>query len=270
MEIRFATTAEVYEWNARILANIDGGNVFQGDEFAEQKKLSGWTPRFIVVDNIAVTAHEKKIFGLGKLWYLPKGPGVKTVVRLGDILPEIQKFALANGVFAVKIEPELEKTDDTVEALGELGLISVPYIQPNLSTVLIDLSPDLDTIMKNFNQKGRHAIHRAERDGVTVKQVETTDTNCKLFYKLLQTTADSQGFTGSIRSFEYYQQFWRRYTDVGLGKLFFAYFDGEVIAGAFALVFGDKSTYKDGASVRVEGAYGVTHLLQWHVMQWAK
>lgn len=270
MEIRFASDKEMTDWNNKILANPDGGNVFQGVEFAEQKKLGEWTPRFVMADTIAITILEKQVLGHGKLWYLPKGPGVTSVVALGDMLPHLTKFAHKNGVFAVKVEPELIKTDDATKALQELGLVPVVPVQPNYSTVTIDLSPNLDTIMANLNQKGRHAIRRAERDGVTVGRVETTDENCKLFYELLQTTAGAQGFTGSIRPFEYYQEFWKRYASAGLGQLFFAYFDGKLVAGAFAIVFGDKSTYKDGASVRVDGAYGVTHLVQWHVIQWAK
>jgi len=270
MDIRFATNAEIADWNDRILANPDGGNVFQGVEFAQQKKLGKWTPRYIVADDIALTVLEKPVFGLGKLWYAPKGPGVKSVVQLGDMLRDVQKFAAKNGAFAVKVEPELEKTDSALLAFKELELIPVPAIQPNASTVLIDLSPDLDTIMANLNQKGRHAIHRAERDGVTVERVETTDENCKIFYDLLADTAAHQGFSNSLRSYDYYRAFWQRYTAAGLGQLFFASFDGKVVAGAFAITFGQKSTYKDGASKRVDGAYGVTHLLQWHVIEWAK
>lgn len=270
MEPRFATTTETQEWNASILANPDGGNVFQGQEFAEQKRLGGWMPRHVIVGDIALTVHEKAVFGLGKLWYVPKGPGVQSVVQLGDILPGLRRFATENGVFAVKVEPELQKTDSALLAFKELELLPAPAIQPNASTVLIDLSPDLESILKTFNQKGRHAIHRAERDGVTVSRVETTDDNCRLFYDLLAQTARAQGFSNSLRSYDYYRQFWQRYSTAGLGKLFFASFDGHVVAGGFALVFGGKSTYKDGASVRVDGAYGVTHLLQWHIMQWAK
>lgn len=267
MDFRFATPTESTEWDARILANPDGGNVFQGDEFAEQKKLGGWKPRYVVTDTVALTIHEKSVFGLGKLWYLPKGPGVATVPQLGNLLPTLRDFAAKNGVFAVKIEPELEKTDDSMNALNELGLLPVAPIQPNFSTVLIDLSPDLDTIMSNFNQKGRHAIHRAERDGVTVRPVDANDENCHLFYDLLNETA-----AGSfvIRPFGYHQRFWQRYAASSLGQLFFAYVDDKIVAVAFALVFGDKSTYKDGASVRERTAYGASHLLQWHVMQWAK
>lgn len=270
MDIRFASDAEITTWNDRIIANPDGGNVFQGQEFAEQKKRSGWTPRFVIIGDIALTILEKPVFGLGKQWYIPKGPGVKSVVGLGDLLPELRKFAYSHGVFAIKIEPELEKTESALLALKELDLKSVLPIQPNASTVLIDLSPDIDTVLTNLNQKGRHAIRRAERDGVTVERVDTSDANCQAFYDLLVQTAGSQGFSGSIRDFDYYKSFWQRYATSGHGQLFLARFNGVIVAGAFALVYGQKSTYKDGASIRVEGAYGVTHLVQWHVIQWAK
>lgn len=267
MTIRLATDAEIAEWDARVLANPDGGNIFQGDEFAEQKKLSGWTPRRLMADDLALTVLEKSVFGLGKFWYLPKGPGISSVVQLGNLLPDLHGFAKKHGVFAVKLEPELEKTDDAVKALHEFGLLPVSPIQPNASTVLIDLSPDLDTVLMNLNQKGRHAIRRAERDGVTIERVEATDENCRLFYDLL---ADTAAGSFVIRPYDYYFKFWRRYADARLGQLFFAHFEGQLVAGAFAMVFGEKSVYKDGASVRERKAYGASHLLQWHVMQWAK
>lgn len=270
MELRFATDTEIATWNDRVIANPDGGNVFQGVEFAEQKKLGGWTPRYILADGVALTVLEKPVLGLGKLWYLPKGPGVTSVVQLCDMLGNLRKFAAQNGVFVVKVEPELEKNESVLAALGASELVPVSPIQPNFSTVTIDLTPDLETVMKNFNQKGRHAIHRAERDGVTVERVETTDENCQTFYELLVQTAQGQGFAGSLRSYDYYRAYWQRYAGAGLGQLFFAYFEGEIVAGAFALAYGSKSTYKDGASKRVDGAYGVTHLVQWHVITWAK
>ncbi|MFI5212819.1 MAG: lipid II:glycine glycyltransferase FemX, partial [Candidatus Saccharimonadales bacterium] len=70
--------------------------------------------------------------------------------------------------------------------------------------------------------------------------------------------------------FHYYKSFWQRFAEADLGQLFFAVVDGEVIAGAYAVVFGSKSTYKDGASVRERPVYGASHLLQWRVIEWAK
>lgn len=267
MSCRYATPVEITKWNTLILANPDGGNVFQGKEFAEQKAAAGWTARFIMVDTIAVTVLEKSVPSLGKLWYVPKGPGITSVRELAVLLQHLKQFAAKNGVFAVKIEPELIKSDETLVDLMKLGLVKVTPIQPNFSTVLLDISADPDTVMSSLNQKGRHAIRRAERDGVTVEQVAASDENCQLMYRLLSDTA--AGSFG-IRGYSYYKTFWQRYATTKKGQLFFAYVDGEVVAGAYALVFGAKSTYKDGASVRERSVYGASHLLQWHVIRWAK
>ena len=67
MTIRFANQTEAANWNNHILANPDQGNVFQGLEFAEQKRLGGWKPRLVMADDLAVTVLEKKVIGLGKL-----------------------------------------------------------------------------------------------------------------------------------------------------------------------------------------------------------
>lgn len=267
MNARFATENEIKHWDTHILANPDGGNVFQSSELAEQKKLGGWTPRFVIVGDIAVTMLEKYVLGLGKIWYAPKGPGISTVRELDHLLPDLKKFAAKNGVFAVKIEPEILRTDETLVDLMKLRLVKVSPIQPNFSTVLLDISENLDTVMANFNQKGRHAIRRAERDGVTVKLVDASDENCQIMYRLL---ADTAAGSFNIRSYNYYKTFWQRYQNANLGQLFFAYFEGQIVASAFAITFGKKSTYKDGASVRERPAYGASHLLQWHVIQWAK
>lgn len=267
MAIHFATADEITTWNTRILANPDHGNIFQGLEFAEQKKLGGWMPRFIIVNDLAITVLEKAVFGLGKLWYIPKGPGVKTIRELDDVLPALHSFAKENNVFAVKIEPEIIKKDETLVDLLKLGLKKVAPIQPNASTVLLDLSPDLETIMKNLHQKGRHAIRRAERDGVTARPVKASDENCQIMYTLLRETA-----AGSfrIRSYNYYKSFWQRYEKAGFGQLFFAYFEGNVVASAYAIAYGTKGTYKDGASIRARTAYGASHLLQWRIIEWMK
>lgn len=267
MSIRFATKQEINNWNNLILNNLDGGNVFQGFEFAEQKTAQNWQPLFIVVDNLAITVLEKTIFGLGKLWYIPKGPGVQTVQQLDDILPELKDFAQKNSVFVVKIEPELQKTSETLTDFIKLGLVRVNPIQPNFSTVTIDISADLESVMTALNQKGRHAIRRAERDGVQVKLVEANNNNCQIMYDLLAETATGQF---GIRSYEYYRTFWQRYAAAGFGQLFFAYYDDKLVAAAFAIVYGSKSTYKDGASIRERTTYGASHLLQWRVIEWAK
>jgi lipid II:glycine glycyltransferase (peptidoglycan interpeptide bridge formation enzyme) len=267
MTIHFATPQETERWDELLLANPDRGNVFQSLEFTAQKALGGWTARFVMADTLALTVLEKQVTGLGKVWYLPKGPGITSTRQLDDLLPELRDFAASNGVFVVKIEPELSPSPETSADLMKLGLVKVTPIQPNFSTVLLDLIGTPDEIMASLNQKGRHAIRRAERDGVTVQAVPSSDDNCRLMYDLLAATAEG---SFRIRHYDYYRTFWQRYEAADLGQLFFAYVDNQIVAGAYALVFGDKSTYKDGASIRERTVYGASHLLQWRVIEWAK
>jgi lipid II:glycine glycyltransferase (peptidoglycan interpeptide bridge formation enzyme) len=267
MTVRFASSDEITHWNEYVLNNPDNGNILQGYEFAKQKKLGGWTPRFLFIETLAVLVLEKSVFGLGVLWYIPKGPGITSSRYLDELLPSLITFAKNHKVFSLKIEPELLKTDETVADFIKLGLVKVAPIQPNFSTVTLDISDNLDIVMSHLNQKGRHAIKRAQRDGVTTQLVDATDENCQRMYNLLKLTA-----AGSfrIRSFTYYKTFWQRYATADLGQLFFAYVDGTVVAGAFAIAFGKKGTYKDGASVRERTVYGASHLLQWRIVEWMK
>lgn len=267
MSLRFATDSEISKWNELVLANPDGGNLLQSKEMAELKARGGWQPRYIVADSLAILVLERSVLGFGRLWYVIKGPGVTTVQELDAIFPEIKDFAGENGVFMIKIEPEIIKTDETLVDMMKLGLLKVRSVQPNASTVLLDLSGSLDEVMASLNQKGRHAIRRAERDGAVVKQVPATEENCREMYRLYKLTAEGQF---AARPYRYYKDFWQGFERAQMGQLFFAYVDGQLVAGAYALIFGTKSIYKDGASLRERPVYGVSHLLQWRVIEWAK
>lgn len=265
MSVRFATQDEISRWNELIISNPDGGNVFSSYEYGQQKLLGGYAVHFLIANELAMTVLEKSTPPLGKLWYLPKGPNVTSSKALFDTLSLLKPFAAKRGVFAIRIESELDRAQRPT--LTRHGLKKAAPIIPNPSTITLDISPKLDDLLMSLPQKGRHAIRRAERDGVTITKVEATDKNCRTMYKLLSETAEGQF---GIRSYNYYKTFWQRFEKSGLGQLFFASFEGKVVAGAYAMVYGKKSTYKDGASVRQRTAYGASHLLQWHVIEWAK
>ncbi len=246
MTTRLATDEEIAKWNELLVQNPDGGNVFQSAKLAETKRTGGWTPRYIFIDSLAVTVLEKPVLFHGKFWYLPKGPGVTDSNTLLPLLPELKAFAAKQGVFALKIEPEVPDSDETTAQLLRAGLIKTTPVQPNNSTVIIDLSPSLDDIMAAFNQKGRHAIHRAERDGVTAQAVELTDENMKIMFDLLTETAAGR-FESSVRGLDYYKKFWQNFAENGKGSLFFAYLNGEVVAAAYSMYMGRKGLYKEPA-----------------------
>ena len=114
MKVRFALQQEIDRWNEIIISNPDGGNFNQSSELAKLKSQYGWKVRFIVMETCAFTVHERFIFGLGKLWYIPKGPGVNSIKDLRKLVDPLRKFAQKNGVFVIKIEPEIIKNDKNI------------------------------------------------------------------------------------------------------------------------------------------------------------
>lgn len=264
MTARYATPEEIASWNTHILSNPDGGNVFASAEYAKIKRLTAYTPRFVMVDTIAVTVLEKQTF-FGRLWYLPKGPGVSSPDELVEVLKALRPLALRRGVFTIRCEAELPATD--APSLKKAGFVKAAPIIPNPSTITLDISADSEALLASLPQKGRHAIRRAGRDGVTVSRVACTKEHMDTMLSLLKETASGQF---GLRADNYYYAYWALFEAAGIGQLFFATYEGKVVAGAYALQFGTKSTYKDGASVRERTAYGASHLLQWEVIQWAK
>lgn len=269
MTARYASRDEIAIWDELITSNPDGGNVFQSIAMSEVKQKNGWSPVFLVVDKVAILVIEKKIPFLGKFWYLPKAPGVSSTEELAEVIVSLKQFTKKTGVFLLTIEPELVEDPDTNQEVLQLGLKKVAPIQPNQSTVLIDTSPTEHKILQNLNQKSRHAINRAIRDGVTVEPVDLSRQNVDIMLNLLSETASGR-FENSLKDPEYYENFWKTYSDRGDGQLFFAYYQGEVVSSAYVLSMGAKALYKDGASVRDRTVYGASHLLQWEIIKWLK
>lgn len=269
MTTRFATPDEISNWDDLLTSNPDGGNVFQSTEVAETKRAGGWTPRYLMIDDLAITVIEKSVLFHGKYWYLIKGPGVTSVDTLLALLPDLTDFGAKHGVFAVKLEPEIIETPDALETFKHAGLVKTAPVQPNVSTVLVDLRPDTESILMSLNQKGRNALRRAERDGVKTYPTEVNEANMRIMYDLLAETAAGR-FDTSLRSFEYYREFWQSFARSGRGSLFFAEYDGKVVAAAYCMFLGRKGLYKDGASLRDKVTYGASHLVQWEVIKWMK
>lgn len=265
MTARYATADEISQWDSFIIKNPDGGNVFSSAEYANIKKLTGYKARYIFVGSLAITVLEKTTPPLGALWYLPKGPNVTSTKQLFDTLKALKPLAKKAGVFTIRVESELDRS--STATLIRHGLKKAAPIIPNPSTITLDIAAPLDDILMSLPQKGRHAIRRAERDGVTVERAPVNEKNAKQMYALLSETAEGQF---GIRSYNYYKTFWQTFETAEKGQLFFAYFEGKVVAGAYAMTLGAKSTYKDGASIRKRTAYGASHLLQWRVIEWAK
>lgn len=275
---RFATEGERGGWDALVAANPGGGEVWMGDAYLEVKRREGrYRVRRVVVVRpgrtpVAVGVLAKRVPLLGEWWHLPAGPAGEGADEVFEVAAAVADLARANGAFLLKVEPRLGP--ETRDAFLAAGYRETVRIIPNPSTVLVDLGdPDAseDALFASLGKKARNSINRARRDGIEVTRVPATDENCAALYGLLRETAEGRFV---LRQERYYREFWQTFEGEGSGQIFLAHrADAEgapqLVAGAFAMALGAKTTYKDGASVRAKTAYGASHALQWEVLRWA-
>ena len=258
MTARFASQQEIENWNSLIIANPDGGTIFQAHEFASMKRANNWTTRYLVVSNVYILVLERKIPTLGAFWYIPKGPGIKNTNELNELLPELREFAKINHVFAVKMESELLATDDNLRYLKQSNLLKSRAVQA-ANTVIVDISADIDTTVASFSPKTRASIRSAQKADIKIEVVPVNDTNCKIFYDLMVATINGRSH---LRSFDYFKTFWQSHFNGGTGIFIFASMDNEILSMDFIMVLGDKATRKDAASSRQHSVRGVSALLE--------
>lgn len=244
--------------------------MWAGTDFLEQKRDGKYVPKYVMVDRgtlqpVAVGVLTKSVAFLGTWWYLPAGPAGENVTAVIEIVAAVTELARKQRAFLLKVEPRLER-DSIEQQLGVEGWKPAVRIIPNPATIIVDVRGTEAEVFARLGKKARNSITRAGRDGLVAQRVRATDTNCSAAYRLLSETADGRF---SLRSEHYYRSFWQRFESSGNGQLFFVEQDGVLLAAAFAMALGDKTTYKDGASLREKRAYGASHLVQWEVLRWA-
>ena len=126
MNLRFATPAEVADWDQLITTNQAGTNVLQCRSFAKLKSGFGWTARYFVYD---LNSQPQYFLGVeqtfplfGKLWYLPKAPNFLESADFLACLADFRTLAAQENVFLVKFEPEMPASAELSQELTKLGL----------------------------------------------------------------------------------------------------------------------------------------------------
>ena len=130
---------------------------------------------------------------------------------------------------------------------------------------MLDITPNLDALLAGMKSKTRYNIRLADRKGVEVTVGGPEDIG--VFYALLAETAERDDFFVHGQSF--YETMFRRFWETGRFCLLLARYQGEVIAGATFLRFGNTCWYVHGASGPHRNLMA-PYLLQWEGIKWAR
>src|SRR5579884_476719 len=273
----------------RFVSTHPQGHFLQSWQWGELKARSGWSPLRLALWD---TQQHKIVAGaqvlrrtaphlplwLGHLAYLPKGPLLDW--SQGDLcatfFTQLHQLLRQQGAIALRIEPAQEMGTPAAElflkqlaALRSANILrahAVPATQP-LRTIMLDLSPDEDTLLARMKEKWRYNVRLAGRRGVTVRTAETLE-DVAAWYRLLEITAARDHF--GIHTLDYYRRAWQLFAARGQARLLLAEYQGQLLAGIFVGLFARQAIYLYGASSNEQRQVMPNYLLQWEAIRQAR
>ncbi|MBL7995827.1 peptidoglycan bridge formation glycyltransferase FemA/FemB family protein [bacterium] len=273
--MKFTQIDDENKWNAFIQAS-PGASILQGYEWGKVKS-SSWKPFYTAVldedENILAAALilKRALPFVGRsIFYCPRGPIFKNQNSelISFLFTSISELAKKENAFVFRCDPEISENEtEFVKNLRACGLRYNPEnIQPR-GTIILDVRPDADTLLKSFHHKTRYNIKLSEKKGVTIEEKNSQD-GVDVFYKLFRITSERDKFL--ILQKSYFTHLWKTLSEKNMCSIFIACYDGKPLSAVFMTVFGKTMTYLYGASSNEYRNLMPNHLVHWHAIEWAK
>ncbi len=221
----------------------------------------------VIVRKIPGTSYGIAYVPWGPLWR-PHGKEADIEVFRAIVRELSGEFARRRGLL-LRIRPGETDTDGNpfVPILHEEGY-RFNSTQIKHRTLLLSLAGTLEDIRKNFDQKWRNQLNRAEKNDLEVQE-GTEDDLYRIFLDLVQEMLVRKGFDPGVDYAEF-QKIQSLLPEAFKMRIFVCREKGIPISCTIGSALGDTGFYLLGATsdsgMQSKGSY----LLQWHLIQWLK
>lgn len=273
MQAKLITQDQRNEWNA--LADQEPSfALLQSWEWGEFKATLGWKVfRVVVEDQGHFIAGAQLLIrsiplGLASVAYVPRGPiGSWLDPEIAtQLFTKLHHIARSHRAVFLKIEPPLLNDPSVEAALKAYTFFSSDQRNQPCATLILDLSPDTNTILKSLRKKTRQYINSSLSAGVVVREGEQKD--LPAFFNLLRHTGQREHFPTHPHS--YYEQEWKTFAPRQEYVLFLAYFQDQLIAARTVHRFGKHASEFHAGSIDAFSHLHPNYLLTWTAITWAK
>ncbi len=163
----------------------------------------------------------------------------------------------------VRICPLLLNAPENQKIFYDPGFREAPiHMHPELAWIL-KLDNQLDELLMGMRKTTRYCIKRAQKDEVETS-FSSDPNDAEFFWKVYQQTVDRQNFTPFSKA--YLRKEFETFGDQA--QWFFAKHEGEILAAAMIIFYGDSAFYHHGASTHSK--IPAPYLLQWAIIEEAK
>lgn len=268
--VEISREASDFEWD-EFVERVVGGHHLQTSLWAQVKAAHGWRPlRLCLRWNRKIVAGAQLLvrpLRVGAIAYCPRGPllGDDYPAQIGTLLDALASVARRERILYVKVQPPVGRWD-MEPILRERGFVAGDMQVAPMATVRVDLRRPAEQILAAMRSATRQKIGKAQRRGVTVSEAGVA--GLASFGDVLTATGRRQGF--SPYPVDYYGEILRRFGDGRRATLLLAEYEGQALAGAVIVGYGDTAVYKMGGWSGEHPQVRPNELLHWHAIQWAR
>ncbi len=258
-------------WDA-FVAQAPDGHHMQTSMWAGAKAAFSWRAvRVIVTRQGRIVGGAQmlvrplaRVFAVG---YVPKGPVIaeEDPALPGLIIEALQRAGRARRVQYLVVQPS-NRGEALAQQLLQRGFAPSTLEVAPIATLLIDLRPDSQTMLKAMKSKARCNIRRGIRSGLTVRTGDESD--IPTFHRILVQTSQRQDFVPHDQA--YFVAMWRAFDAQGCIKLFLTECEGEALSACIVITFGDTLYPKACGWSGAHGECRPNDMLHWGIMQWGK
>jgi GNAT acetyltransferase-like protein/peptidoglycan biosynthesis/recognition FemAB-like protein len=258
-------------WDA-FLESTPLGHFQQSSLWARAKSIEGWRPIRMVLKLDGQVSGGFQILcrrtHFGQIGYISKGPViVSDTAPLIDFMCELVRYTIkANNLLALVVQPPDEFVGND-SFLARQGFLANHLVDVISATLLVDLPCGMDEIGRRIRKSTQADISRAKRRGIKIREGDERDIGA--FFRLMLATCERQKARPVPATEAGLLEVWKAFRSRGGVRLSIAEYDGEPIAGALCLAFGERVTlWKKGWS----GQHRERHpnpLLTFEAVQWS-
>lgn len=200
--------------------------------------------------------------------FCPHGPVIASPfasAALVALVAYLQPLARRCGASFLRISSQFPDAPESVRLFSRLRFRPAPiHMHPELAW-LLDLTPDVGSLLAGMRKTMRHLIRKSQRLGMTVRS-GATPADAATFLALYRSTAQRQHFVA-------FSEGYVRDELAAFGadaQIFLAEHLGKVLAGAVIVFAGSSAFYHHGASLTPNNNLPAAYLLHWEVIRAAK
>lgn len=205
-------------------------------------------------------------FTLHKVPYIPYKVGYlpRSTFPSQEVLEYLTMYGKKHNLINIKLEPNIIHDDSLVINNSKLVISPTPLFPQ--WTQIIDLTKSEDELLKNMKSKTRYNIRLAQKKGIVVKEM-TTSEGFEIFYKLYNETANRQHYYSHNKS--YHQTIFETLKE-SMSHILVAFFENKPLAAYHLMLFNDVLYYPYGASSIENKEVMAPNLLMWESIRFGK